>query len=189
MDDCIAFLFAHFCVHTELSATFGAHIPTECTQLLSTYDPRKEFIFLRLYLSTGASGDASLFFDPVEYAEEDAEFAAKAMSKVNAVAAPPQFTMQQLLLDGLKLIAGDRAKVEAGSFVPAELLSFLARQHCASCDKESAAPEKSNMACSGCLVATYCGRDCQVAHWKSTHKQMCKQMAAARAKLQGGGAK
>ena len=29
-------------------------------------------------------------------------------------------------------------------------------------------------ACSGCSIVLYCGRDCQVAHWKAGHKKDCK---------------
>jgi hypothetical protein len=32
--------------------------------------------------------------------------------------------------------------------------------------------------CSKCKRAWYCGRDCQVSHWK-VHKKSCKEMAAA----------
>ncbi|WIA08828.1 hypothetical protein OEZ85_008250 [Tetradesmus obliquus] len=33
--------------------------------------------------------------------------------------------------------------------------------------------------CSGCKLARYCGKDCQVQHWKQ-HKTACKRMQAAR---------
>lgn len=38
---------------------------------------------------------------------------------------------------------------------------------CASCHGHG------NMACKGCLLVVYCGRDCQAAHWKE-HKKYCK---------------
>jgi hypothetical protein len=34
--------------------------------------------------------------------------------------------------------------------------------------------------CSGCRAAKYCGKQCQVSHWKQ-HKHVCKQLAAAAA--------
>lgn len=36
-----------------------------------------------------------------------------------------------------------------------------------------------NSVCSGCLVARYCGRDCQTAHWKQ-HKQSCSRIKRSR---------
>ncbi len=34
--------------------------------------------------------------------------------------------------------------------------------------------------CSGCGITKYCGRDCQVAHWKGGHKAECKALGAGR---------
>jgi hypothetical protein len=32
--------------------------------------------------------------------------------------------------------------------------------------------------CAGCKVARYCGQPCQAAHWKATHKPVCKMPRA-----------
>eukprot|EP01102_Stenamoeba_stenopodia_P018603 TRINITY_DN6851_c0_g2_i1.p1 TRINITY_DN6851_c0_g2~~TRINITY_DN6851_c0_g2_i1.p1 ORF type:complete len:241 (-),score=50.67 TRINITY_DN6851_c0_g2_i1:50-772(-) len=37
--------------------------------------------------------------------------------------------------------------------------------------------------CSGCLSAQYCGRTCQVSHWRNGHKEKCKEIAAQLAGL------
>eukprot|EP00512_Aurantiochytrium_limacinum_P005192 CAMPEP_0171498302 /NCGR_PEP_ID=MMETSP0958-20121227/7770_1 /TAXON_ID=87120 /ORGANISM="Aurantiochytrium limacinum, Strain ATCCMYA-1381" /LENGTH=436 /DNA_ID=CAMNT_0012032677 /DNA_START=1 /DNA_END=1308 /DNA_ORIENTATION=+ len=34
--------------------------------------------------------------------------------------------------------------------------------------------KRSEMICGGCHKATYCSRDCQLAHWRSGHKAICK---------------
>jgi len=48
---------------------------------------------------------------------------------------------------------------------------------CANCKKSLGRDE--GMACSKCLVTLYCGRDCQVKHWKEGgHKQECKLLVA-----------
>jgi hypothetical protein len=43
--------------------------------------------------------------------------------------------------------------------------------------------------CSGCRAATYCSKECQGAHWKMGHKEVCKRItkAAAAARGQAGG--
>jgi hypothetical protein len=42
--------------------------------------------------------------------------------------------------------------------------------------------------CAGCRVAHYCGRTCQVQHWRQQHKLVCSKLAAAAAAvLQGAG--
>ncbi|GBG23965.1 Programmed cell death protein 2 [Hondaea fermentalgiana] len=35
--------------------------------------------------------------------------------------------------------------------------------------------KRSEMICGGCHQATYCNRDCQLAHWRNGHKQACKK--------------
>ena len=42
--------------------------------------------------------------------------------------------------------------------------------HCAA----QASSGTSLKSCSGCGTVVYCGRDCQVAHWKAGHKKSCK---------------
>ncbi len=41
--------------------------------------------------------------------------------------------------------------------------------------------------CSRCNVAKYCGRDCQLAHWKAGHKAECKALAAEQKDVAGAG--
>ena len=46
-------------------------------------------------------------------------------------------------------------------------------------DQAAAAAKGKLSGCSGCHVAKYCGRECQVAHWKAGHKTDCKELLAA----------
>jgi flavoprotein len=49
---------------------------------------------------------------------------------------------------------------------------FLPTDHeCAMCGKELTSKEAKK--CKSCSIATYCSRDCQVAHW-GAHKKACK---------------
>ncbi len=34
--------------------------------------------------------------------------------------------------------------------------------------------------CAGCHSIAYCGKDCQVKHWKAGHKILCRQLQAKR---------
>mmetsp|Transcript_28046 Transcript_28046/g.40098 ORF Transcript_28046/g.40098 Transcript_28046/m.40098 type:complete len:431 (+) Transcript_28046:88-1380(+) len=45
------------------------------------------------------------------------------------------------------------------------------KNHCANCRKEAGC--SSLMRCSRCLGAWYCGKECQVQHWKAGHKIDC----------------
>ena len=48
-----------------------------------------------------------------------------------------------------------------------------ARGVCAYCAAE--APSGTSLkSCSRCGIVLYCGRDCQLAHWKAGHKKSCK---------------
>lgn len=40
--------------------------------------------------------------------------------------------------------------------------------------------------CAGCRVAHYCGRTCQVQHWKQLHKLVCSKLAASAAAVKQG---
>lgn len=44
---------------------------------------------------------------------------------------------------------------------------------CACCGKIEE-EEKLFKQCPGCMMRTYCGRDCQVLHWRSGHKERCE---------------
>ena len=57
-----------------------------------------------------------------------------------------------------------------------ELISMVenkAKSHCANCRKE--AEGSSFMRCVRCLGAWYCGKECQVQHWKAGHKIDCTE--------------
>ena len=64
---------------------------------------------------------------------------------------------------------------------PEESYCVYARGNCASCDKP---PTRGNnlSKCTVCKVAKYCGRECQVNHWKE-HKHHCKRLSDHRAKV------
>eukprot|EP01102_Stenamoeba_stenopodia_P020629 TRINITY_DN8120_c0_g1_i1.p1 TRINITY_DN8120_c0_g1~~TRINITY_DN8120_c0_g1_i1.p1 ORF type:complete len:404 (+),score=74.39 TRINITY_DN8120_c0_g1_i1:33-1214(+) len=49
---------------------------------------------------------------------------------------------------------------------------------CSTCKKRSCADVKLRK-CSGCGVAQYCGRECQLADWKKGHKEACKNLKAS----------
>lgn len=51
-----------------------------------------------------------------------------------------------------------------------------ASKTCAKCNKDLG--KDGGMKCSKCLVTLYCGRDCQVAHWKEAHKVECENLSA-----------
>jgi hypothetical protein len=73
-----------------------------------------------------------------------------------------------------------------------QALSVFAVRHCCnnpSCVNTSGLTEKAivcgkSCSCSGCKVARFCGKPCQVAHWKM-HKPVCKMLAAAAAAAAG----
>ena len=154
----------------EMGNLFGAHIAGECEQCMRTYDPAKEFVFARLYLSSGQSGDGSLHYDVVQFEEPVPELVAK-------FAAPEKLTPAaaiKLLLASLKLEPYDATQLSNG--VVQNGKEMLLRQHCAECG----AKREQNLVCSGCGVAMYCARACQVAHWKAQHKAACQQLKRVR---------
>ncbi|WIA08126.1 hypothetical protein OEZ85_007584 [Tetradesmus obliquus] len=63
------------------------------------------------------------------------------------------------------------------AFAAAALTPESAQRHLS----ESALVGGKRNICSGCKVARYCGKDCQVQHWKQ-HKAACKRLQAARAR-------
>ncbi len=169
----------------EMRKLFGKHIAGECEQCLRSYNPVTEFVFVRLYLSTGQSGDGTLAWDVVQYEEPAPELvrqssqfemcadlhflqAVKFAAPAAAAIVSPQEAVK-VLLESLKLEAYDVTQLKNGSVQKGQ--EMLLRQHCAACDKKR---EGANLTCSACNVAMYCERDCQVAHWKAQHKQNCK---------------
>ena len=54
------------------------------------------------------------------------------------------------------------------------------QRHCCMCnrgevDDEGESPIKLR-ACGRCKISLYCGRECQVKHWKTIHKTQCKKV-------------
>ncbi|KAJ7249909.1 hypothetical protein C8J57DRAFT_685595 [Mycena rebaudengoi] len=47
-------------------------------------------------------------------------------------------------------------------------------QCCTFCQREDDPVKMSLLRCSRCLAASYCGKDCQLIDWKSSHKDECK---------------
>jgi len=53
---------------------------------------------------------------------------------------------------------------------------------CANCNKTDDSNGEKLLVCSRCKVVRYCGRDCQVQHWKE-HKKECKSMSSLSASV------
>jgi MYND finger len=60
---------------------------------------------------------------------------------------------------------------------------------CAQCSKTRALMEARERTkwCSRCSCVTYCGRECQRAHWRGGHKRLCAALAAYKGGGAGGG--
>ena len=74
----------------------------------------------------------------------------------------------------------DAQKMMQAMGLSQEQLNMLAggqidKSLCAGCNKV-----KGKSQCSKCLEVSYCGRECQVGHWKA-HKKFCKEMCASKA--------
>mmetsp|Transcript_30033 Transcript_30033/g.69282 ORF Transcript_30033/g.69282 Transcript_30033/m.69282 type:complete len:331 (-) Transcript_30033:9-1001(-) len=50
--------------------------------------------------------------------------------------------------------------------------SSSSARRCFACGEEETVGLKTKR-CGACKVAQYCGRDCQISHWKESHKQLC----------------
>ncbi|WIA37779.1 hypothetical protein OEZ86_014648 [Tetradesmus obliquus] len=117
---------------------------------------------------------------------------------------PPRELLQQLasysqepLLSttGRILLAGTAADadapVAAGADASTAIVALPQHQHlelaeffrlCHACNKPEDAAVKL-LKCSACGCVSYCCSGCQKADWKAGHKQVCKDLAASRAKL------
>ena len=51
---------------------------------------------------------------------------------------------------------------------------------CCVCHGRSASPIKR---CKNCKLATYCSKDCQVIHWKKSHKKFCSKYSGILSRL------
>jgi hypothetical protein len=83
-----------------------------------------------------------------------------------------------LLLE-LNLDEYDKTQISNKTVQMSSIPDVLKRQHCAGCGKA----REGNLACGGCGVVMYCGRDCQVEHWKTKHKLQCKRLKEAKEKF------
>lgn len=117
---------------------------------------------------------------------------------------PPRELLQQLasysqepLLSttGRILLAGTAADADApaaaGADASTAIVALPQHQHlelaefsrlCHACNKPEDAAVKL-LKCSACGCVSYCCSGCQKADWKAGHKQVCKDLAASRAKL------
>lgn len=169
----------------EWQQTFGEYSEGECNALITSYDPLKEFVFIRLYVTTGTKGDCVLLWDPVAFEEPSPDWTAKAKAKLApapVVVVPTDVSLPeaiQLLKECLSLEDNDRNALAQGALALSEIPALLDRQLCAQCRKK----RENNMACGGCQVVKYCGRDCQVNHWKESHKTKCKTLKVAKDKF------
>ncbi|PNH09379.1 hypothetical protein TSOC_003968, partial [Tetrabaena socialis] len=76
--------------------------------------------------------------------------------------------------DGRLPVQRPLAAAGVGPWLPLESARMKHRK-CAGCHCAFAKAQ----ACSGCKQVWYCGRPCQLQHWRSKHKAECAQMAAA----------
>ena len=53
------------------------------------------------------------------------------------------------------------------------LMVMMGNSHCANCEKGAKYFSGKLNACGKCKAVWYCGRDCQVQHWKAGHKTDC----------------
>ena len=51
-------------------------------------------------------------------------------------------------------------------------VSKMILQHCANCNQQEPALGDYKK-CNQCKAVVYCGRKCQLAHWKAGHKKVC----------------
>jgi hypothetical protein len=101
-------------------------------------------------------------------------------------------------LDDEAIAAAEKAKADAlglGSISPEIMAAMAAQREAAAAAKEAADKVKeaakngvcaqcmtnaASQKCSRCLEVGYCGRECQVAHWKA-HKKACKESCEKKA--------
>ena len=91
---------------------------------------------------------------------------------VNTIETPGEVTgyiHKHLPCDCLRNVKKDAGK-EDGSSVTTTASSF--GTSCHHCQKSG--PPADFMRCAKCKTATYCGKDCQVAHWRLIHKIQCQ---------------
>ena len=158
----------------EFQKTFGKLSAGECDACIRTYNPTTEFVFARLYLSVGGSGDGTLMWDVIEHELEET----KAQLRAKFMAVEPVTLEETLtLLLQLKLDEYDKTQIQNKTVQLSSIPDILKRQKCAQCGQDG------DKACAGCNIVHYCGRDCSVAAWNSGHKAACKRLKMAREKF------
>jgi len=144
-------------------------------------------------------GDAAANKEAKELTESGEVEKAKEVKRLRITAKVEEKKQQELKEEagGVKLVAGatERAAEEATKAkadalglgnIPPEVMAAMAAKREEDA-KLALAKEKGFcvqcvesvgvMKCSRCLTVAYCGRDCQVAHWKA-HKKACKEEVA-----------
>lgn len=155
----------------QFRKTFGKHSGGECDACIASYDVKSEFVFARLYLKGGDA--AELMYDVLAHENEDT------LTQLRAkFSAPAPVTIAETLtlLSALNLTPFDKSQIEGGSIQLSSIPELIKRQLCAECNSEA------SQFCSGCNIAKYCDRQCQVANW-TKHKQSCKRLKEAKAKF------
>lgn len=71
--------------------------------------------------------------------------------------------------EALQMMRGELAKEESGG----EDFFAAQRVSCAFCNTVKAGTSAKLQSCARCRAVWYCGRACQVAHWKAGHKHVC----------------
>ncbi len=76
-----------------------------------------------------------------------------------------------------EVIAADGIEARSPTYAPpdwgmvVQWTGMPTTEGCAHCDCES----RALLRCSRCMVARYCSKPCQAAHWKAGHKTMCAE--------------
>jgi len=77
-----------------------------------------------------------------------------------------------MMASGVSKIIADVTRAEAKKFRDAKKQAI--ERTCANCNKDLG--KVGQMMCAACKTVSYCGRECQVAHWNNGHKAECKTL-------------
>ena len=77
----------------------------------------------------------------------------------------------RLLAPHLDLTTGELDALD--SMVPDDVKARLRLRQCSFCARFQRVGEKKFQKCAKCQPVRYCGRDCQLKHWKAGHKKEC----------------
>ncbi|WIA28887.1 hypothetical protein OEZ86_011411 [Tetradesmus obliquus] len=138
--------------------------------------------------SSGVTGATAKELQQLQEQQEELELGLwKAVKALQTWSNTPVVTAADLLQEARREVKPAVAQqLEAfGAAVAAQVPVKLCcnRPGCSNLEQlsESALVGGKGNICSGCKLARYCGKDCQVQHWKQ-HKTACKRMQAARAR-------